>query len=74
MIDVTTKKNRMTIERMWVRMKFKIMTFVTNSYILYFREKMFTLKLTSYKIRKNYSLILLKQQIVNDVHHLWQKL
>ncbi len=70
MIDVTTKKNRMTIERMWVRMKFKIMIFVTNSYILYFREKMFTLKLTSYKIRKNYSLILLKQQIVNDVHHL----
>ena len=70
MIDVTTKKNRITIERMWVRMKFKIMTFVTKSYILYFREKMFTLTLTSYKIRKNYSLILLKQQIVNDVHHL----
>ena len=69
-IDVTTKKNRMTIERMWVRMKFKIMIFVTNSYILYFREKMLTLKLTSYKIRKNYSLILLKQQIVNDVHPL----
>jgi hypothetical protein len=64
MIDVTTKKNRITIERMWVRMKFKIMIFVTNSYILYFREKMFTLKLTSYKI------ILLKQQIVNDVHPL----
>jgi hypothetical protein len=70
MIDVTTKKNRMIIERMWVRMKFKIMIFVTNSYILYFREKMFTLKLTSYKIRKNYLLILLKQQIVNDVHPL----
>jgi hypothetical protein len=70
MIDVTTKKNRITIERMWVRMKFKIMIFVTNSYILYFREKMFTLKLTSYKIRKNYLLILLKQQIVNDVHPL----
>jgi hypothetical protein len=69
-IDVTTKKNRMTIERMWVRMKFKIMIFVTNSYILYFREKMLTRKLTSYKIRKNYSLILLKQQIVNDVHPL----
>jgi hypothetical protein len=68
MIDVTTKKNRMIIDRMWVRMKFKIMIFVTNSYILYFREKKFTLKLTSYKIRKNYLLILLKQQIVNDVH------
>jgi hypothetical protein len=70
MIDVTTKKNRMIIDRMWVRMKFKIMIFVTNSYILYFREKKFTLKLTSYKIRKNYLLILLKQQIVNDVHPL----
>jgi len=70
MIDVTTKKNRMTIERMWLRMKFKIMIFVTNSYILYFREKMFALRLTSYKIRKNYPLILLKQQIVNDVHPL----
>lgn len=70
MIEVTTKKNRMIIERMWVRIKFKIMIFVTNSYILYFREKMFTLKLTSYKIRKNSLLILLKQQIVNDVHPL----
>jgi hypothetical protein len=70
MIDVTTKKNRMTIVRMWVRMKFKIMIFVTNSYILYFIEKILTLKLTSYKIRKNYLLILLKQQIVNDVHPL----
>ena len=68
--DVITKKNRIIMERLWVRMKFKIMIFVTNSYILYFREKMFTLKLTSYKIRKNYLLILLKQQIVNDVHPL----
>ena len=70
MIEVITKKNRIIIERLWVRMKFKIMIFVTNSYILYFREKMFTLRLTSYKIRKNYLLILLKQQIVNDVHPL----
>jgi hypothetical protein len=70
MIEVTTKKNKMIIERMWVRIKFKIMIFVTNSYILYFREKMFTLKLTSYKIRKNSLLILLKQQIVTDVHPL----
>jgi len=70
MIEVTTKKNRMIIVRMWVRMKFKIMFFMTNCYILYFREKMFTLKLTSYKIRKNFLLILLKQQIVNDVHPL----
>ncbi len=70
MIDVITKKNRIIMERLWVRMKFKIMIFVTKSYILYFREKMFTLKLTSYKIRKNYLLILLKQQIVNDVHPL----
>ena len=70
MIDVITKKNRIIMERLWVRMKFKIMIFVTKSYILYFREKMFTLKLTSYKIRKNYPLILLKQQIVNDVHPL----
>jgi hypothetical protein len=70
MIEVTTKKKRMIIERLWVRMKFKIMIFVANSYILYFREKMFTLKLTSYKIRKNNLLILRKQQIVNDVHPL----
>ena len=70
MIEVTKKKKRIIIERLWVRMKFKIMIFVTNSYILYFREKMFTGKLTWYKIRKNYLLILLKQQIVNDVHPL----
>jgi hypothetical protein len=70
MIEVTKKKKRIIIERLWVRMKFKIMIFVTNSYILYFREKMFTLTLTSYKIRKKYPLILLKQQIVNDVHPL----
>lgn len=68
MIDVTTKKNKMIIERMWVLMKFKIMIFAANSYILYIRMEMFPLRLTSYKIRKNYLLIDLKQQIVNDVH------
>jgi len=52
MTDVIKKKNRIMINRAWVRMKFKIMIFVANSYILYFREKMFPLKLTSYKIRK----------------------
>jgi hypothetical protein len=70
MTEVTTKKKRMIIVRMWVRMKFKIMIFVANSYILYFKEKMFSLRLTLYKIRKNYLLIFLKQQIVIDVHPL----
>jgi hypothetical protein len=70
MIEVIKKRKRMIINREWVRMKFKIMIFVANGYILYFTGKMFPLKLTLYKIRKNYPLILLKQQIVNDVHPL----
>jgi hypothetical protein len=56
MNEVITKKRRIIIERLWVRMKFKIMIFVTNSYILYFREQMFTGKLTYVQNKENLSI------------------